>query len=438
MLKRVNERIVPKGITIAEANFPNPFAQTLEYAAPARGCWNIVHTGMLVPESHEIFVCPAGCLRGVVLTAAEMGVMHRFSTVEVRENNLLDGDMEELIIEGVTDILNKVPKHPPAVLLFTSCVHHFVGCDLKLIYDELTSRFPHIQFTDCYMNPIMRKSGLTPDQLVRKGIFALLKKRPIDPKTVMILNCDQPMMEDSDLIRWLKGNGYTVHELTACGSYEEFQAMAGCAHYISCNSAANAAGAQMEQTLGGMLSYLPLSFDYDEIDRSYAEVADVLGIPATESGRQQCEKSLKELFALVGDTPIAIDYTACARPLSLAKLLLAHGFQVKRVYLDVIAGEEKGDFDALKGLYPHLELWPTTHPMMRFAASQGDSGWLAIGQKAAYFTNTNRFVNLVSGGGIHGYQAIVHLCALTKDAFCNEKDMRSLIQIKGKGCEICL
>ena len=48
--------------TIAEAAFPVPFAQGLEYGTPARGTWNIVHTGMLIPQAHQIFVCAAGCL----------------------------------------------------------------------------------------------------------------------------------------------------------------------------------------------------------------------------------------------------------------------------------------------------------------------------------------------------------------------------------------
>ena len=150
-------------VRIADAAFPAPFRSGLEYSSPARGTWNIVHTGMLVPECHEIYVCAAGCLRGVVLTAAEMGLMDRFSTVAIRENNLLDGDMETLVIEGVTDIISKLPKRPPAILVHTSCVHHFTGTDLDLIYRELRERFPDIDFADAYMNPIMRKSGLTPD-----------------------------------------------------------------------------------------------------------------------------------------------------------------------------------------------------------------------------------------------------------------------------------
>ena len=144
MLKKVavTPEVQSVGIPIRDAAFPAPFPSGLEYASPARGTWNIVHTGMLIPEAHEIFVCAASCLRGVVLTAAEMNAMERFSTVEVREHNLLDGDMEELVIEGVSDIIEKLPKRPPAVLVYTSCVHHFAGCDLNMIYAELRARFP--------------------------------------------------------------------------------------------------------------------------------------------------------------------------------------------------------------------------------------------------------------------------------------------------------
>ena len=43
---------------------------------------------------------------------------------------------------------------------------------------------------------------------------------------------------------------------------------------------------------------------------------------------------------MAGNTPIAIDYTYCPRPLGLAKLLLDNGFNVRRVYLDTVSGKE--------------------------------------------------------------------------------------------------
>ncbi len=109
-----------------------PFVSGLEYGAPARGVWNIVHIGMLLP-AHRIY-----SLRGetacasVVLTAAEMNAQREpvLYTI-IKENNVLDGDIETLLIEGVTDILHRLPSLPPAVLVFTSCIHHLWAATLR-------------------------------------------------------------------------------------------------------------------------------------------------------------------------------------------------------------------------------------------------------------------------------------------------------------------
>ena len=428
------------GIPIADASFPAPFHSGLEYASPARGTWNIVHTGMLIPEAHEIFVCAASCLRGVVLTAAEMGAAHRFSTVEIKENNLLDGDMEYHVIDGVSDILERLPKKPPVVLVYTSCVHHFAGCDLGMIYDTLRDRFPDIDFVDCYMNPIMRKSGLTPDQLMRSRLYFPLKPRPIRKGTVSIIGNDLPSNEDNDLVVLLKENGFHIHEITSCKTYEEYQQMAE-SEYNICYYPAAAAGCQMlSQRLGTTDIYVPFSFDFEEIDAGFSALAEKLGISLQDptAKRQACIDALKETLDLIGNTPIAIDYTYSPRPLGLAKLLLDHGFNVQRVYLDAVTGEEKKVFEDLQAQYPTLELFPTVHASMRFLAQKEPSDYLAIGQKAAHFLNTPHFVNVVEGGGMLGYQAVLKTLGLMREAFLEEKDTRNLIQIKGMGCGGCV
>ena len=455
MLKKVNEKQntrlsadqIPH-VRIADANFPAPFRSGLEYSSPARGTWNIVHTGMLIPEAHEVFVCAAGCLRGVVLTAAEMGTTDRFSTVAVRENNLLDGDMEDLVIEGVTDIINKLPKRPPAVLVYTSCVHHFTGVDLDMIYATLRSRFPDIDFTDCYMNPIMRKSGLTPDQLMRSRLYMLLHEREIDPEAVAIIGNDLPTDEDSDLMKILKGAGLKIHEITSCKTYEEYQQMAESRVYISYNPDAAPGGDMLSERLGGTHYALKFSFDYDEIDATFAGLAEVLGIAPRSSEeisalRAECEKELKETNALIGDTPVSIDYTYCPRPLGLAKLLLDHGINVTRVYADGIPGGDRAAFESLQKEHPDLMIYPTVHPGMRFARTanvddQREVKVLAIGQKAAAFEETDHFVNVVEGGGMTGYEAVIRTCRMMREAFLEKKEMRELVQIKGLGCEVCI
>lgn len=464
MLKKLGEHeITEKGavIRIGEANFPAPFSGGLEYASPARGTWNIVHTGMLIPEAHEIFVCAASCLRGVVLTAAEMNALDRFSTVEVKENNLLDGNLEELLIDGVSDIINKLEKRPPAVLVYTSCVHHFTGCDWGVMFEALKERFPDIDIIDCYMNPTLRKSGLTPDQTMRRQLYALLKPRTLNKNAVAIIGNDLPTRENSDLYITLKNYGLKIHEITSCRTYAEYQEMAESSLYITYYPAAKAGGDALAKRLGGKHIYLPYSWDYDEI----TEALNILKYECTkivEDGIEknidkiaECEKAFEKTLVMIGDTPIAIDYTFCPRPTSVAKQLLLHGFNVKRIYLDSFTGEEKKDYEYLKENYPDLELYATVDVKSRFMASSSREAlgtkdnnnpdnkkitsdkWLAIGQKAAYFLDTDYFVNIVEGGGMFGFEAITDTLELMRDAYENPKEMRKLVQIKGMGCGSC-
>ena len=179
MLKRVGNRELSgkTEIFIKEASFPVPFQPGLEFNSPVHGNWNIVHTGMLVPEARQIYVCADNCMRGVVLTAAEMNAADRFSFVIVEEKDLLGGNLEDVTIEGVTDILNRLDEKPKAVLLFTVCLHHFLGSDLDRIYGELEERFPEIFFMRCFMDPVMQKTGPTPDQKLRRAMYDAVPER---------------------------------------------------------------------------------------------------------------------------------------------------------------------------------------------------------------------------------------------------------------------
>ncbi|MBR4342180.1 MAG: nitrogenase [Lachnospiraceae bacterium] len=455
MLKKVGEREITENgavIRIGDSEFPSPFKSGLEYASPARGTWNIVHTGMLIPEAHEIFVCAASCLRGVVLTAAEMNAMDRFSTVEIKENNLLEGNLEELLIEGVSDIIGKLPEKPPAILVYTSCVHHFTGCDWRVMFDSLRDRFPDIDFVDCYMNPTLRKSGLTPDQTMRRQLYALLKPREINKKAVAIIGNDLPTSEGSEIIGILKGHGMKIHEITSCRSYNEYQEMAESSLYISYYPAAKAGGKELEKRLGGKHLYLTYSWDYNEITGMLNLLEETLysledsvsnGIISETDYEKKialCEEEFGKTLEITRDIPIAIDYTFCQRPTSVAKALLEHGFNVKRLYLDGFIDEEKADYVYLKENYPDLMIYATVNVKSRFMASgEKKSGekWLALGQKAAYFLNTDYFVNVVEGGGMFGFEAIIDTLELMRDAVANKKDMRGLVQIKGMGCGCC-
>ena len=430
-------------IKMEDASFPKPFASKLEYNSPVHGNWNIVHTGMQVPETIQIYVCAENCMRGVVLTAAEMNAADRFSYVIVEEKDLLYSNLEELTIEGVTDVLNKRGDHPKAVLLFTVCLHHFLGSNLKYIYRKLEERFPDICFIRCYMDPIMQKHSLTPDQKLRKAMYDPLPVCEADEKTVSVLGSDFVLDESSDIKRLLKRYGYRVRELPACNTWQELLEMSRGRLFLNCYPAGKYGMEAQAKRLGREHLYLPGSFYYEEIENQLKQLTDMLGLPElTEEElaheRAACEEKLAEAKHLMGEMPIVLDYLYHPRPLGLAKLLLTHGFCVKAIYLDGISPEEKEDFLWLQEHAPELELIATIQVKMRVLPRGGEEKVLAIGQKAAYFSRSRHFVNLVQGEGLYGFDGIRRTAELMMDAYLNEKDTERLVIQKGWGCECCL
>jgi hypothetical protein len=428
-------------VTIGEASFPQPFAGTLEYNAPIRGTWNIVHVGMLVPESHQVYVCAAGCLRGVIQTAAEMCAMDRMSWVAVNEEDMFNGQLEENIITGTEEILARLPKPPRAILLFISCIHQFAGCDMQRVIHELTQRHSETAFVDCYMTPTMRKSGLTPDQLTRRQIYTLLPKTAPGPKTVSIIGNDRPTSPESELLKLFAQAGWQVRDITLCHSYDEFLATADSSLYVTTFLPAKAAAEALALRTQRPHLHLPLSYTRTEITAQLTQLSTHLGIMPNSYDAEwnECSDALSQLREELGARPIAIDYTATPRPLGLARLLVEHHFNVACVYADAFSPEERDDFAALKVIAPQLLLRPTVHPAMLYAhANTPNPQILAIGQKAAWFSNTPHFVNIVSGGGMWGFAGIKQLVTLMREVANTARDTDKIIQHKGIGCTSCL
>lgn len=439
---------------IRDARFPAPFQEGLEYSSPARGTWNIVHTGMLIPESHQIFVCAQGCLRGVVLTAAEMNAMERYSAISIREENVLDGTMEELMIEGVTDVISKLKYRPRAVLLFISCQHFFLAYDQKLVFRTLEERFPDIRFVDCYMIPTLRKSGITPDQKMRIQMYRMLEPAEKNARKVNLIGSNHAIGEKSELLRLIRENGFEVQALNWCRTFDEYLAMAEAPLNILYEPIAMEAAKDMKKRLGQSYLYLPCVFDYDELDANYERLLEALGevryggtdskkeaVPVhidQEELRGRAEEALLSARALIRDTAVAVDYTFTFRILSFTRMLLEHGFHVTEIYADVFLKEEEEDFRWIKENYPDIIVSATNRPKMRCLSREREEKILAIGQKAAYFAGTDHFVNVVEGGGLYGYEGIVQIAELMKDAFQNKKDRKQIIQRKGYGCESCI
>ncbi len=322
MLRRINDTENNESVKtrIAEAHFPAPFRDGLEYSSPARGTWNIVHTGMMIPESHQIFVCALGCLRGVVLTAAEMNALDRYSSIQIREENVLDGGMEELMIEGVTDIIRKLRYRPKAILLFISCQHFFLAYDQELVFKVLRERFPEIRFTDCYMIPTLRKSGLTPDQKMRIQMYSMWEQLPAEPKRINLIGSNLQTSPSSELVRMAEEAGYEFWDLYRCRSFEDYLEMAKAPLNLVYEPTALMAAEDLKRRLGQDYLYLSFSYDFGELEQNYERLAEKLHIekPDFTAEKERAIRAITHAKDVIGETPIALDYTFTFRILSCA------------------------------------------------------------------------------------------------------------------------
>ena len=460
-------------VSAGEAAFPVPFREGLLYSSPARGTWTIAHTSMLIPGSHQIFVCPSCCLRGVVLSAEEMGAMERFSMLEFTDDHILRGDLEDMIIEGVSGILNEMPKKPTCVLLYTSCVQHFLNIDLNLVYRECAKAHPEVDFIDCYMLPTMRKH-FSPEKMQWRQLYRAVKKLPEDAHLANVIGSFYEIQPESELFEIFNNAGVRVSQLPTMVSYDEYKHMGAAAMNLFFHPVVDFAAKDMEKRLGQKAVYMPVSFNYEEIRRSEMNLAEALReilcaggefhaedartgegaaeniyvgnvhaadpcnipeirLPDYDALQKEAEEALAGALDVIGQTPIALDFSAVTRPLSLARMLLEHGFCVRRIYADAFAPEEKGDFEVIRERFPDVKIFPMTQPGMRVAGRNAPE-FLAIGQKATYFTGTRHFVNLVENGGLYGFRGITRIAQMMVEAFETEKNPRDFIEIKALGC----
>lgn len=428
----------PPMVRLGDAQRGSFFESGLEYNPPARGVWNIVHTGMLIPECHEIFACAQGCLRGVILTAAEMNAIDRLSWISVSEQDMFDGTLESDVVEGVCQIIDSLSYRPRAVLLYLSCIHLFAGCDFGIIIKELSERYPDINFSDCYMTPTMRKT-ISPDAKMRMQLYDALKPTALDPKSINIIGNDRATDDNSELVRVIRDNGFTLRDLTACKTYDEYLEMAKSGLNIAYLPTAAIGCEELSKRLGSESLYLPNSFDPKDIRENMEKLCEKLGVPYPDltAEEQAAEKALAAARAAVGDMPIAIDFSAVTQPFGLAKLLCEHGFDVRYIINDSL-GEDGAAFDFLQKDHPDIELYSAVNVNMLHFPEEKHERVLAIGQKAAHYFSTDYFVNIVQNGGYFGFTGIAAIAGLIAEAANEPKDRRTLISHKGIGCESCL
>ena len=411
----------------------------LAYSNPCRGLWNIVNIATQVPSSHQIFVCPTSCLRGVVLTTAEMNAMDQMSTIAVEEEDILEGTMEETMLNGIRKIIDYLLQRPRMIIIFVSCIHHFLSVDYPYVYRTLRHEYPDIDFTEAYMDPIMRKTTPPIPSLTRQ-IYRVLQKKEKKLKQVNYIGNWISSVPYNDLSDYLIEKGYIIHELADITDYDSFLDMQHSMYNFTFHRYANLAGKDLQLRTGQKWFRIEPSFQYDIIDCQLKKIAQSLSLEMISETRiserrRMTESVIEDVQKEIKDTPIVIDYTAVDDPISLAIFLLEHHFNVETLDIDQIK-ESKEVFERLKKLKPDLEIRPCDSWKMRVFDREDSRKVLAIGQKAAYYHSSLYFMNMIFTNGMFGYAGICQFMKSMLEAYREPKNLEKLVQIKGLGCHI--
>ena len=195
-----------------------------------RSCFNLTHYAKLIPESHAVFVMPPGCSRILRLSSIEEGMSHRFTMFNLEQSDIINGSVEDLLLEGAERTLKRLTKdgrRPKILSVFASCVDSFIGTDREFVIEQLQEKYPDVIFFNLAVDPINRDS-LPPLVRVHNTITALFEKTG-STRTANWLGHYLRPDENHPLLLKLQQSDITSRHLLDCETVEELRQMGNAA-----------------------------------------------------------------------------------------------------------------------------------------------------------------------------------------------------------------
>ena len=223
-----------------------------------RSCFNLTHYARLIPEHHAIFVMPPGCSRILRLSAIEEGISHRFTMFNLEASDVIDGAVEEILLEAARSTLERLTeegRRPKVFSLFVSCVDSFIGTDHDYVLETLRAEAPDVIFLDLAVDPINRDT-LPPLVRLHREVTALFA--PCEPARAVnwLGSYLTPAQQEQPLEKALAERGIASRHLLDCESLSELRSFGGSLANIVVSAVALPAARSLKQRLG--MPYLNL------------------------------------------------------------------------------------------------------------------------------------------------------------------------------------
>ena len=406
-----------------EAERPSSFALQLAEGRRAK-------TVLRIPESHALYVCPAGCARRRAIRAMENGVDADCSYLVLDESDVVSGGYEDCIREAVDEVLSRTEKRPPVVTVATPCIDHLLSTDLDGLCAELGEAHPGTFFLPNRLAPIGVRGKKRPEALgAYTSLFAPLLARAGDrahdeghaggsSRTgVTVLGSYTPLPATSEIHGALELMGaLPVRDLVSCATYADYLALGSSRASLTVSHAGSGAARLLEERLGMPGMAWQACYGIDETLRRYRRLAEVLDwrdgdalagflAPfADRAGRERdaCADALR-------GWAVAVDTSATMVPFSLALDLLDAGIEVRCILALHSKGNDEREEELLES-HPEVRVARTRDALgMLGGAPEADGRLIALGRDAATLLHTTRSVSIYHDEGFFGLDGIARL-----------------------------
>ncbi len=427
---------------------------SLEYTCPSHGGWGMVRIGMLIPESHQLFVCPSACGRHGALGAIQQGFKNRLSYLYLEESDIISG-YDNAICEAVGELLKRLPKRPKVIVVFVSCLDDLIGTDCDAVIDELSRTYPDIRFRMGHMNPISNNSDEPPLVSTWKSVYSLMERNMEKPVSgINMIGNYVPIDEESEIFKIMEVLGMKVHHIGNFETYEELRDMGNHYFNLAVCSPVEKVARLLKQTQGIEYVIGHITYDLKEIRANYKLMLDKLLEIAQKNGSQQLlsieekmsfiedimdeyeKKAIEAIEAAkekVGNRPVYIDYSAFGKPFEAAKFFYEQGFHIQRVY----AKEIDEDSEIYQWLLKETDIEiikANRHDTVNKWKENVDSavdGSISIGMEAAYISGSPHVAGVFQNEGMYGFHGVCMLMEKLCECMNDVADLEKVIHQAG-------
>ena len=221
---------------------------------------------------------------------------------------------------------------------------------------------------------------------VRQSLYSLLEPKKKKGNVVNLLGFFSPLIDECELYDLLHSAGVkTIHEISRCKDYKEYQTMAEANFNLVLHPEARFAAEDFHNRLQIPFIELRRLYQTDKIASQYQAFGKVLGVKfADEAYRKKAEEAVEKFKEKRPDASFAIGECMNGDPFEMALAMLKYGFKVPEIY-GTLTAENFIYLNQLSRLSPETKVFSNMEPTMLYY-DPGKSGVnLTIGKDAGYY-----------------------------------------------------